>query len=111
MAGKVGLFPESYTQPAPPASEPPLGVVDLPLGLLALFTLARSTLYSDHSVLRSALLTPPPMVEYVYARYDFVPEHVDEISFCAGECIEVVEKDDIYQDGWWKVCSRSPLIN
>ena len=66
---------------------------------------------------RSTPITPvcvPPhshMVEYVYARYNFVPEHADEISFCAGERIEVVEKDDMYQDGWWKVRSRSPLIN
>ena len=45
------------------------------------------------------------MVEYVYARHDFVPENEDEIPFCAGERIEVVEKDDVYQDGWWKVCS------
>lgn len=48
------------------------------------------------------------MLEYVYARHDFVPEHDDEISFRAGERIEVVEKDEQYGDGWWKVCSRSP---
>ncbi|KAI0301517.1 hypothetical protein B0F90DRAFT_1717728 [Multifurca ochricompacta] len=42
------------------------------------------------------------MVEYVYALHDFVPEHDDEISFCAGERIEVVERDDLYGDGWWQ---------
>jgi len=41
--------------------------------------------------------------EYVYALHDFAPEHEDEISFRAGERIEVVEKDDLYGDGWWQV--------
>lgn len=45
------------------------------------------------------------MLEYVYARHDFIPEHEDEISFRAGERIEIVEKDELYGDGWWKVCS------
>lgn len=44
------------------------------------------------------------MVEYVYALHDFVPEHEDEVPFRAGERIEVVEKDDMYGDGWWQVC-------
>jgi hypothetical protein len=43
------------------------------------------------------------MVEYVYAIHDFAPENADEISFKAGEQIEVVEKDDLYGDGWWQV--------
>ncbi|KZT37537.1 hypothetical protein SISSUDRAFT_1034075 [Sistotremastrum suecicum HHB10207 ss-3] len=42
------------------------------------------------------------MPEYVYALHDFIPEHEDEISFRAGERIEVVEKDDLYGDGWWQ---------
>ena len=46
----------------------------------------------------------PSMVEYVYARHDFSPEHEDEIPFRAGDRIEIVEKDDDYGDGWWKVC-------
>ena len=51
------------------------------------------------------------MVEYVYARHDFVPEHEDEVAFRAGERIEVIERDDIYSDGWWQVRSlRSPLL-
>jgi SH3 domain len=46
------------------------------------------------------------MVEYVYARHDFVPEHDDEVPFHAGDRIEVLEKDEQYADGWWSV--RSP---
>ncbi|EGO02307.1 hypothetical protein SERLA73DRAFT_49752, partial [Serpula lacrymans var. lacrymans S7.3] len=42
------------------------------------------------------------MPEYVYALHDFQPEHEDEISFRAGQPIEVVEKDDLYNDGWWQ---------
>lgn len=43
------------------------------------------------------------MPEYVYALHDFTPENPDEVPFKAGEQIEVVEKDDVYQDGWWQV--------
>lgn len=43
------------------------------------------------------------MPEYVYALHDFAPEHEDEISFSAGDRIEVIEKDDMYGDGWWQV--------
>ncbi|KAJ6609390.1 hypothetical protein B0H10DRAFT_2064750 [Mycena sp. CBHHK59/15] len=42
------------------------------------------------------------MPEYVYALHDFLPEHEDEVSFHTGERIEVVEKDDLYGDGWWQ---------
>ncbi|KAG2143625.1 hypothetical protein DEU56DRAFT_791632 [Suillus clintonianus] len=42
------------------------------------------------------------MLEYVYALHDFQPEHEDEVSFRAGEPIEVIEKDDQYSDGWWQ---------
>ncbi|KAJ7492321.1 hypothetical protein FB451DRAFT_1217879 [Mycena latifolia] len=31
-----------------------------------------------------------------------VEYHEDEVSFHTGERIEVVEKDDLYGDGWWK---------
>ena len=44
------------------------------------------------------------MPEYVYALHDFIPENPDEVPFKAGEKIEVIEKDDLYQDGWWQVC-------
>ena len=51
------------------------------------------------------------MVEYVYARHDFLPENEDEVAFRAGELIEVIERDDLYGDGWWQVRSlRSPLL-
>ncbi|KAF9236189.1 hypothetical protein BU15DRAFT_50332 [Melanogaster broomeanus] len=42
------------------------------------------------------------MPEYVYALHDFMPEHEDEISFRAGQPIEVIERDDQYGDGWWQ---------
>ncbi|KAF8626727.1 hypothetical protein AX17_006493 [Amanita inopinata Kibby_2008] len=42
------------------------------------------------------------MPEYVYALHDFVPENEDEIPFRAGDRIEVIEKDDLYGDGWWQ---------
>ena len=43
------------------------------------------------------------MPEYVYALHDFHPENPDEVPFKVGEKIEVVEKDDLYGDGWWQV--------
>ena len=42
-------------------------------------------------------------VEYVYALHDFAPQNDDEIQFEAGERIEVIERDDLYGDGWWTV--------
>ncbi|KAH6914621.1 hypothetical protein BKA70DRAFT_1419581 [Coprinopsis sp. MPI-PUGE-AT-0042] len=42
------------------------------------------------------------MPDYVYALHDFQPENEDEVDFRAGERIEVVEKDDLYGDGWWQ---------
>jgi hypothetical protein len=43
------------------------------------------------------------MPEYVYALHDFKPEHEDEVAFRAGERVEVIEKDEVYEDGWWTV--------
>lgn len=43
------------------------------------------------------------MPEYVYALHDFQPENEDEVSFHPGERIEVIEKDEEFGDGWWKV--------
>ena len=43
--------------------------------------------------------------EYVYALFDFVPENPDEIRLKTGDRIEVLEKDEEYNDGWWKVSS------
>jgi hypothetical protein len=47
------------------------------------------------------------MVEYVYARRDFVAEYEGEIALRTGERIEIIEKDDAYDDGWWQVRSLS----
>ncbi|KAH8827723.1 hypothetical protein DL96DRAFT_1600074 [Flagelloscypha sp. PMI_526] len=38
---------------------------------------------------------------HVYALHPFEPQNDDELSFRAGEMIEVVEKDDQFGDGWW----------
>ena len=47
------------------------------------------------------------MKEYVWALHDFIPQISDEVPFRAGDRIEVVEKDDLYGDGWWQVsCLR-----
>lgn len=72
----------------------------LPRSPLASFT-ALSPPPSSH-------LHPSAMVEYVWAVHDFSPEHEDEISFRAGDRIEVVERDDQYGDGWWQV--SQPLL-
>ncbi|PCH40745.1 hypothetical protein WOLCODRAFT_136965 [Wolfiporia cocos MD-104 SS10] len=41
-------------------------------------------------------------VEYVYVVHEFTPENPDEVALRPGERIEVVEKDDLYGDGWWQ---------
>lgn len=41
-------------------------------------------------------------MEYVWGLHPFTPEHDDEIEFKTGERILVIEKDEVYQDGWWK---------
>lgn len=51
------------------------------------------------------------MPEYVYALHNFAPEHEDEIAFEAGQPIEVVEKDDQYNDGWWQVSTPPALLS
>ena len=43
------------------------------------------------------------MVLVVKAVHTFVAEHGDELEFQAGELIEVIEKDDAFGDGWWRV--------
>lgn len=43
------------------------------------------------------------MPEYRWALHDFSPENEDELSFHSGDVIEIVEKDDMYGDGWWQV--------
>ncbi|TFY59977.1 hypothetical protein EVJ58_g5442 [Rhodofomes roseus] len=46
------------------------------------------------------------MPEYVYALHEFAPENPDEVPLKLGDKIEVIEKDDLYGDGWWK--GRNP---
>lgn len=40
--------------------------------------------------------------EIVYAIHNFDASVEDEISLEAGEAILVIEKDDLYNDGWWQ---------
>jgi hypothetical protein len=49
------------------------------------------------------------MPDYVYALHGFQPENEDEVAFHLGERIEVLEKDDEFGDGWWKVSPLSTL--
>lgn len=51
------------------------------------------------------------MPEYVYALHNFVPEHEDEIAFQVGQPIEVIERDDRYNDGWWQVSTLRPSFH
>lgn len=39
----------------------------------------------------------------VKAIHTFTAEHGDELEFKAGEDIEVLEKDEAFGDGWWRV--------
>lgn len=41
--------------------------------------------------------------EMVYAIHPYQARRNDEIDFDYGEPIIVIEKDDMYGDGWWKV--------
>ncbi|CAG8570950.1 5001_t:CDS:10 [Acaulospora colombiana] len=41
-------------------------------------------------------------LEVVYAIHPFEAENDDEISFDLGDPITVLEKDDMYGDGWWQ---------
>lgn len=49
------------------------------------------------------------MASYVTAVHTFVAEHADELEFQAGDKIEVLERDEAFGDGWWKV-SRCVLL-
>ena len=95
------------------AQDSPLVLITdfLSLFFLSLFfssTLSTSTcescqIYQRQYTITFTQVTKLIMPEYVYALHDFLPEHEDEVSFHAGERIEVVEKDDLYGDGWWQV--------
>lgn len=43
------------------------------------------------------------MTETVWAIHNFEAEADDEISFHIDEPIIVLQKDELYQDGWWEV--------
>lgn len=45
------------------------------------------------------------MVLTVKAIHTFVAEHGDELDFSAGEDIVILEKDEAFGDGWWRVSS------
>lgn len=45
-------------------------------------------------------------VDTVWGLHEFVAENPDEVSFKVGETVRVVQKDDVYNDGWWEVSSR-----
>lgn len=47
------------------------------------------------------------MPDLRWALHDFSPENEDELAFQAGDEIQVVEKDDLYGDGWWQVMHLS----
>ncbi|CAG8454815.1 12551_t:CDS:10 [Ambispora gerdemannii] len=49
-------------------------------------------------------LTP---LETVYALHTFQAENPDEVPFEAGEPIVVLEKDDMFGDGWWQAIIHS----
>lgn len=40
---------------------------------------------------------------FVTAVHTFAAEHGDELQFESGDRIEVLEKDDAFGDGWWRV--------
>jgi len=47
------------------------------------------------------------MPETVWAIHNFEAEAEDEISFHIGEPVIIVQKDELYQDGWWEVSKSS----
>ncbi len=48
-------------------------------------------------------------MEYVWVLHEFKPQEADELPLKAGDRVAVIEKDDVYQDGWWKV-GPHPLV-
>lgn len=49
--------------------------------------------------------------EKVWGLHKFTAENADEVSFDVGETILVVEKDDMYGDGWWQVSKPIPSLS
>lgn len=50
------------------------------------------------------------MPETVWAIHNFEAEAEDEISFHIGEPIIIVQKDELYQDGWWEVSKPLAIV-
>ncbi|KAI8905313.1 hypothetical protein DFJ77DRAFT_215641 [Powellomyces hirtus] len=42
----------------------------------------------------------------VYGRHNFVAEEEDEITFAAADPVVVLERDELYSDGWWRGRNR-----
>lgn len=49
-------------------------------------------------------------LETVYAVHNFEAENDDELSFQIGEKVFVIQKDDGFGDGWWKVSIAIGLL-
>lgn len=46
------------------------------------------------------------VLETVFAVHNFEAENDDELTFQIGESVIVIQKDDGFNDGWWKVLQR-----
>ena len=44
-----------------------------------------------------------------YVTHDFIGENEDEISLKKGELVIVFERDEEFQDGWWRVCVNNNI--
>lgn len=42
-------------------------------------------------------------LEIVHVTHEFTAENEDEISLHVGDRVTVLEKDEAYHDGWWRV--------
>lgn len=49
-------------------------------------------------------------METVYAVHNFEAENDDELTFQIGESVIVIQKDDGFNDGWWKVLNERVCI-
>ncbi|KAI9317750.1 hypothetical protein BX666DRAFT_2154550 [Dichotomocladium elegans] len=49
-------------------------------------------------------LSPMPWkaLKTVYVSHSFEAKESDEITINKGEIVQVIEKDDVYKDGWWR---------
>lgn len=46
----------------------------------------------------------------VWSTHEFHAENDDELSFLPGEAILVLEKDEVYNDGWWQGKNRDGFV-